>query len=176
MSTRATVAAAIASTGVLGLGWLYGTAQGYTLPVAPTTDQPVTGTADVTTTDDTTSTQTTSVPSWSATATPSATAAAGSGSATSLTDGTYTGDTVSHRYGQVTVTVTIRSGAIASLSEQVSASSGGRSSSINAAAIPTLRQEILAADSARVDTVSGATYTSQAYLTSLQSALDEASA
>jgi uncharacterized protein with FMN-binding domain len=47
---------------------------------------------------------------------------------------------------------------------------------INSRALPTLRTEVLTAQSAEVDTVSGATYTSDAYARSLQSAIDEARA
>jgi uncharacterized protein with FMN-binding domain len=51
-----------------------------------------------------------------------------------------------------------------------------KSERINARAIPTLQSEALSAQSADVDTVSGATYTSDAYVKSLQSAIDEARA
>ena len=43
-------------------------------------------------------------------------------------------------------------------------------------AVPVLREAVIAANSAKVNTVSGATFTSEAYLTSLQSALDQAAA
>ncbi|MGW2830736.1 FMN-binding protein [Streptomyces sp. NPDC001286] len=52
----------------------------------------------------------------------------------------------------------------------------GRSRDINAAAVPKLNQETLQAQSANIDTVSGATYTSGGYKQSLQSALDKAGA
>ena len=51
-----------------------------------------------------------------------------------------------------------------------------RDEEISGFAIPQLTQEALAAQSARIDTVSGATYTSEGYLQSLQSALDKAGA
>jgi uncharacterized protein with FMN-binding domain len=51
---------------------------------------------------------------------------------------------------------------------------GGRSQQISNYAVPILRKEVLAAQSAKVNSVSGATYTSQGYLESLQSALDKA--
>jgi uncharacterized protein with FMN-binding domain len=50
--------------------------------------------------------------------------------------------------------------------------SSSRSVSISAYAAPILRREALAAQSAKIDTVSGASYTSEAYMQSLQSALD----
>ncbi len=50
----------------------------------------------------------------------------------------------------------------------------GRSQQINSDAAPILLQETLSAQSAKIDTVSGATYTSDGYEQSLQSALDQA--
>jgi uncharacterized protein with FMN-binding domain len=52
--------------------------------------------------------------------------------------------------------------------------SNGKDQQINARALPVLVQETLKAQSADVDMVSGATYTSDGYVTSLQSALDQA--
>ena len=52
----------------------------------------------------------------------------------------------------------------------------GKSVRINQRALPELQSEVLTAQSAQVDTVSGATYTSNAYVKSLQSAIDEARA
>ena len=51
-----------------------------------------------------------------------------------------------------------------------------RSQGINTQAVPRLRTQVLTAQSAQVDTISGATLTSHSYLSSLQSALDEARA
>jgi uncharacterized protein with FMN-binding domain len=51
---------------------------------------------------------------------------------------------------------------------------GGRSVQISNYAAPILRKEVLAAQSAKVSSVGGATYTSDGYLSSLQSALDKA--
>jgi uncharacterized protein with FMN-binding domain len=53
-------------------------------------------------------------------------------------------------------------------------SGNGRDREINAYALPVLRQETLAAQSATIDAVSGATVTSEGYRESLQSALDAA--
>lgn len=50
----------------------------------------------------------------------------------------------------------------------------GQDQQINAYAVPVLEQETLAAQSAQIDAVSGATFTSGGYVGSLQSALDEA--
>ena len=50
----------------------------------------------------------------------------------------------------------------------------GRDQEINSEAVPELVQETMQAQSAQIDMVSGATYTSDGYVTSLQSALDQA--
>jgi hypothetical protein len=57
--------------------------------------------------------------------------------------------------------------------EAVQAPSGGRSGQITADAVPRLNQAAVAAGSADIDAVSGATYTSTGYRQSLQSALDQ---
>jgi len=51
---------------------------------------------------------------------------------------------------------------------------GARTQAINAHAEPILREEALKAGSAKIDVVSGATYTSESYRDSLQSAIDAA--
>ena len=103
-----------------------------------------------------------------ATAAPTATSAATGAAAT-----TITGSTVSTRYGDVAVEVTVASGKITAV-QAVSLPSGGRSGQISAYAGPVLASEALSAQSASIDIVSGATYTSQAYAQSLQAALDQA--
>jgi uncharacterized protein with FMN-binding domain len=84
-----------------------------------------------------------------------------------------TGDTVGTQYGPVQVRLTVSGGRIVT-AEAVRAPSGGRSTEINGSAVPRLNQEAVAAQSARIDAVSGATYTSEGYRKSLQSALDRA--
>ncbi len=107
-------------------------------------------------------------PAAAASAAPAATSATTAATAT-----TITGSTVSTRYGDVAVEVTVASGKITAV-EAVSLPSGGRSGQISAYAAPVLASEALTAQSASIDIVSGATYTSQAYAQSLQSALDQA--
>jgi uncharacterized protein with FMN-binding domain len=51
---------------------------------------------------------------------------------------------------------------------------GARTQAINARAEPILREEALKAGSAKIDVVSGATYTSESYMRSLQAAIDRA--
>ncbi|WP_250009872.1 FMN-binding protein [Actinoplanes sp. M2I2] len=87
---------------------------------------------------------------------------------------TYTGSVASTRWGNVQVTITVADGKITDVAVPVYPTENGRDQEINAYALPVLRQETLAAQSADIDTVSGATVTSDGYLTSLQAALDAA--
>lgn len=86
---------------------------------------------------------------------------------------TLTGDVVSSRYGNTQVQVTITNGQITSVTA-VQLPTGGRSGQISRYVEPILSSEALTAQSANIDIVSGATYTSEAYAQSLQSALDQA--
>lgn len=88
--------------------------------------------------------------------------------------GTYTGAVESTRFGDVQVSVTVTDGTISDVTPLHLTDSDGRSVQISNRAAPVLRQEVLSAQSASVQMVSGATYTSEAYLASLQSAIDQA--
>jgi uncharacterized protein with FMN-binding domain len=89
--------------------------------------------------------------------------------------GTFTGAVVHDPYGQVQVQVTLASGKITNVTA-LQLPTGGRSGFISQNVAPVLQSEAISAQSASIDTVSGATYTSQAYAQSLQSALDQAHA
>jgi uncharacterized protein with FMN-binding domain len=110
-----------------------------------------------------------------AAATPSATAvpAAGSGGA-ALANGTVTGPVVQTRFGPVQVQVTIAGGKITNVTALQLPSDRQRSAEISQIVEPMLQSEALTAQSAQIDLISGATYTSDAYAQSLQSALDQA--
>ncbi|MGW2825157.1 FMN-binding protein [Streptomyces sp. NPDC001443] len=95
--------------------------------------------------------------------------AAGAGS------GTVTGRVAQTQYGPVQVRLTMSGGKITK-AEAVQAPSGGTSTQKTELAVPKLNQEAVAAQSADIDAVSGATYTSAGYKQSLQSALDQAKA
>ncbi|QNE22655.1 FMN-binding protein [Kribbella qitaiheensis] len=84
------------------------------------------------------------------------------------------GTSVPTRYGPVQVRVTIKAGRIVAATAIDYPTEGGRDREINSYAIPVLQRETLVAQSARIDTVSGATYTSDGYRGSLQAALDAA--
>jgi uncharacterized protein with FMN-binding domain len=87
---------------------------------------------------------------------------------------TVNGAAADTRYGPVQVQVQIRARRIVSAKAIDYPQGSGRDREINSYAIPLLQQETLSAQSAKVDTVSGATYTSEGYAQSLQSALDAA--
>ena len=72
------------------------------------------------------------------------------------------------------VTITVTGGKITDVAVPVYPTGNGKDQEINAYALPVLRQETLASQSANIDTVSGATVTSDGYLQSLQAALDAA--
>jgi uncharacterized protein with FMN-binding domain len=76
-------------------------------------------------------------------------------------------------YGIVQVRVTLNGKRITDITP-VSLPQGGRSGDISGYAAPQLRREALSAQSAHIDAVSGASYTSAGYARSLQSALDKA--
>lgn len=84
------------------------------------------------------------------------------------------GDTVQTRYGPVRLRVTLQGSRITAVSAVQVPDGSPRDQEITGFAVPQLTQEALSAQSARIDTVSGATYTSEGYIQSLQSALDKA--
>ncbi|MGW3241188.1 FMN-binding protein [Streptomyces sp. NPDC001070] len=87
---------------------------------------------------------------------------------------TADGETAQTRYGPVQVRVTVQDGRLTAVTALQVPSDNPRDQQINGYAVPVLTQEALDAQSAGIDAVSGATYTSEGYITSLQSALDKA--
>jgi uncharacterized protein with FMN-binding domain len=77
-------------------------------------------------------------------------------------------------WGPVQVQVSLAGGRIMDVVPLVYPTGSGRDQSINAYALPRLRQQVLSAQSAQIDGVSGATVTSDGYRESLQAALDAA--
>jgi uncharacterized protein with FMN-binding domain len=104
----------------------------------------------------------------------SSAAAASSSASSTATTTTYTGDAASTKYGPVQVEITVANGTVTDVSVIDYPSGNGKDQQINARALPVLVQETLDAQSADIDMVSGATYTSDGYTESLQSALDQA--
>ncbi|MEU0437198.1 FMN-binding protein [Streptomyces sp. NPDC006290] len=108
-------------------------------------------------------------------AAPQQTAAAQGGTAQQSGTETVTGDVVRTEYGPVQVQLTMSGGKITK-ADAVQAPKGGTSDQKTALSVPKLNQEAVTAQSADIDAVSGATYTSGGYKKSLQSALDKAKA
>jgi len=113
-----------------------------------------------------------------ASATPSASAKAGhsDGAGGSASARTITGTVANTQYGPMQVQVTLIGQKITKVTVLQRTDTGSESDEIDSMAIPQLTSETLAAQSARIDAVSGASYTSSGYIQSLQSALDKASA
>jgi uncharacterized protein with FMN-binding domain len=97
-----------------------------------------------------------------------------SGSGISTVSKTVTGDAANTIYGPVQVQITVKSSKVTAVQAVQYPDGSPHDQQINAYAIPVLNQEALAAGSAHIDAVSGATYTSNGYITSLQSAIDKA--
>jgi len=112
-------------------------------------------------------------PSPSATPSPSVTPSPSATTPSSSTK-TYTGDQVMTRWGPMQVEITVSGGKITAAQAVQYPSGNGRDAEINSYALPVLNQEVVDRQSAQIDTVSGATVTSDGYLQSLQSALDQA--
>lgn len=87
---------------------------------------------------------------------------------------TVNGSSVDTQYGPVQVQITLRAGHLVRADAISYPRSGGRDQEINSQAIPALDREAVRAGTSQIDTVSGATFTSDGYRQSLQSALDAA--
>jgi uncharacterized protein with FMN-binding domain len=102
---------------------------------------------------------------------PSPSAASSAGSSGTRT---VQGSTIDTQWGPVQLQVTLTDGKITKVTALQLPDGNQRDREINDFAVPQLTQEALSAQSARIDAVSGATYTSDGYIRSLQSALDKA--
>lgn len=148
--------------------WIVGTVCGLILLFSYTTSAGIFGDSDDNDTQDASGGDTTdTTTSSSSTTTASSGASAASGT-------TYDGDVVETRYGDVQVQVVISGGEIVDVVALQTPGGDRKNIEINNRAVPVLRQAVLDAQSADIDSVSGATYTSEAYVESLQSALDAA--
>ena len=165
MRTRATLSGIFASVAILVVGWQAGSAA----IMAVHSSSGTTGANSASSARGTTPAPTPAAPAAPVSpATPVAPAAPGA------PGGSFTGTSVSTQYGSVQVQVVVANGKITDVKALHLTDDGGRSVQISNSAAPILRSEVLSSQSARVSTVGGATYTSDAYLTSLQSALDQA--
>jgi uncharacterized protein with FMN-binding domain len=107
---------------------------------------------------------------------PPAGSAAGRAGAGRGWSGTVTGPVVQVKWGQVQARATLQNGRITAVDVPLTPSDNAHDRQVNAAAVPVLVRETLAAQSTRIDMVSGATFTSNGYVQSLQAALDQVGA
>jgi uncharacterized protein with FMN-binding domain len=162
---RGAVSAALASAGILLAGWQAGA------QVAEI------GSSITATSTGSTGTGTSGGAESSSSGSSGSTGSSGSGSAGASAQAaaaTYQGTTVQTRFGAVQVQVTVSGGTITDVTPLQLTDDDRKSIQISNRAAPLLRTEVLAAQSAGVQTISGATVTSNAYLSSLQAALDAA--
>jgi uncharacterized protein with FMN-binding domain len=94
--------------------------------------------------------------------------------AASGTSGTFTGSAADTQYGPVQVRIAVSGGKITSAQTVQVPQESDRDVEINTSAVPVLNQEAVQKQTAQIDSVSGATYTSEGYAQSLQSAIDAA--
>jgi uncharacterized protein with FMN-binding domain len=104
---------------------------------------------------------------------PAGSASAGNGAVPAGGE-TVLGDVAATQYGDVQVQLTLSGGRITGAQTVKAPSADAQSRQIAADAIPKLNQAVMTAQSAQIDAVSGASYTSEGYIKSLQSALDKA--
>jgi len=160
---RAALATAVASAGILLAGWQSGS------HIAET------GAATTTSLSSSATSGGTSSGGGTNTGSPSSGTGSSSGTSTgSTTAATFDGTQVQTRFGTVQVRVTIQDGKITEVTPLQLTDAERKSAQISSRAAPVLRSEVLQAQSANVQTIGGATVTSDAYLTSLQAALDAA--
>ena len=98
---------------------------------------------------------------------------AGSSGATAGATGTFSGADIVTKFGDVQVSLTLNHGRIVDVQWLKLPLDRPRSQSISQQASPILRSEVLSAQSAQINVLSGATYTSEAWANSVQGALNQ---
>ena len=160
--------AGLGSAAIIAIGWQAGV--GTLTSALPQSGASASGTSNAAGTSSGTgssssSSASTDTSSQAATTTPAASGAA---------DGTYDGSVVNTRFGTVQVQAVISGGKITDVIAVKLTDADRKSAAISQQVAPMVRSEVLTAQSAKVANISGGTYTTQAYLQSLQSALDAA--
>jgi uncharacterized protein with FMN-binding domain len=95
--------------------------------------------------------------------------------ANGLKNGVFRGAPAENQYGRIQVTIRVANGRITAIAA-THGTTPAMTLKVNQRAIPILRQEALQAQNAQIDTVSGATYSSGSFKTSLRSAIQQAKA
>ncbi|BDU10346.1 hypothetical protein AINA4_02670 [Aurantimicrobium sp. INA4] len=167
MRARSAFFAGMGSAAIIAIGWQAGV--GTLVSALPESQASASGTSN-SASSATTSNSSTSTTDTSAAAPAATTAPVASGPA----DGTYDGSVVNTRFGTVQVQAVISGGKITDVIAVKLTDADRKSIAISQQVAPMVRSEVLTAQSAHVANISGGTYTTQAYLQSLQSALDAA--
>lgn len=178
MRIRAIVSATLASAGILVAGWQSGTHVADNSSATGTTAGPASTGAGATGgsagSGSGSSSKGSSGSAGSSAAAPGSTGSSGSSGTASNAAGTFAGKVVQTRFGAVQVQITVSAGTITDVTALQLTDDDRKSMQISNRAAPLLRAAVLKAQSAKVQTISGATVTSSAYLTSLQAAIDAA--
>jgi uncharacterized protein with FMN-binding domain len=149
---------ALSATATVGLAGLFAKQDDAPSTVAPTTPtKPPSTTTPGTTPSTATPTTTTS-------------------DSVALADGVFVGEPDTNRWGTVQVQIVVTDGVVTDVQVLSFPDGDRRSANINERALPELTDDAISAQTADIDSVSGATYTWQSYSVSLQSALDAAAA
>jgi uncharacterized protein with FMN-binding domain len=172
VKARGALSATIASAGILLAGWQAGT---QVAGVSTTTNSSTSaaGTGGAASAPGSGSSGTSGTSGSSGSSGSSGTSGSGT-SGSAATAGTYKGSVVQTRFGAVQVQITVSAGKISEVTALQLTDDDRKSIQISNRAAPLLRTEVLSAQSASIKTISGATVTSNAYLSSLQSAIDAA--
>jgi uncharacterized protein with FMN-binding domain len=171
VTVRGTVGGVVASAAIVVIAWQVGqstaahSSQEAALHVGPTS-------APAATTPSTSATAATPSTPSSTAAAPAAPPAPSPSKAAS--SGNVKGDTIQTPFGNVQVEIVVANGKVSDVKVLQATNFGQRSVQISSYADPILRGEVIQAQSANVQMISGATYTSDGYLQSVQSALDKA--
>lgn len=89
-------------------------------------------------------------------------------------NGTFSGSVASNRFEDIQVSITVNNDKITDVQASATSIGDSRSQNIVDTALPLLKQAALQSQSSNIDSVSGATYASNSYIESLQSAIDKA--
>ena len=158
--------AGVGSAAIVAIGWQAGV--GTLVSSLPQSQAAASGTSAAASSGATTDSSGSTTPDSATSTTTAAPTASGA------TDGTFDGAVINTRYGPQQVQVVIAGGKISDVVVLQTQTADRKSEQISSRANPILREEVLTAQSSKVANVSGATYTSQSYIQSLQSALDAA--
>jgi uncharacterized protein with FMN-binding domain len=173
VKARGALSAAIASAGILLAGWQAGT-QVAGVSTTNNSSTTATGTSGAGTSGGGASASGSGTSGSSGSAGGSGSSGTSGSSGGASTAGTFKGSVVQTRFGAVQVQITVSAGKISEVTALQLTDDDRKSIQISNRAAPLLRTEVLSAQSAAVKTISGATVTSNAYLSSLQAAIDAA--